>query len=188
MLIDPGPRRKKCLAYCGDDRCDCESNPRYWTGYWPVMVDDPVPQAVAPTQEKPVGVYIASRASLQERAANWRMLRDVGGWNIISSWIDEAGEGQTSDFSELWLRIENEIRHAERLILYVEPGDFPIKGALIEVGMALVLGVPVYVVAPGVHLEERSGRPLGSWIHHPRVVMRNSMADALDGAARRKTG
>lgn len=177
MLIDPGPRRKKCLVYCGDDRCDCDANPRHQTwNHSPVETRDAG------------GVYIASRASLPERSANWRMLRDIGGWHIISSWIDEAGEGRTADFSELWLRIENEIRNAERLILYVEADDFPLKGALIEVGMALALGVPVYVVAPGVILEERSCRPLGSWMRHPRVTLRNSMADALDGASRRKTG
>ena len=28
-LFDPGPSLKKCFVYCGDDRCDCESGPRY---------------------------------------------------------------------------------------------------------------------------------------------------------------
>lgn len=131
------------------------------------------------------GIYIASRASIPERAAAWRILRDVDGWNITSSWIDEAGEGQTSDFGDLWSRIESEVCNAERLILYVEPDDFPLKGALIEVGMALAAGVKVFVVALGVRLEERSCRPLGSWIKHPLVDVVASMSEALDGAPAR---
>jgi hypothetical protein len=59
------------------------------------------------------GFYIASRASIPERAARWRHLRDVEGWHIIASWIDEDGEGQTDDFSELWVRIETEIKSSD---------------------------------------------------------------------------
>lgn len=137
--------------------------------------------------KRPVGtgIYIASRASLPERSATWRRLRDIDGWNIISSWIDEAGEGQTADFGELWSRIEKEVCGAERLILYVEPDDFPLKGALIEIGMALAAGVKVFVVAPGVKLEHRSLRPLGSWARHPLVTMASDMREALDGASRK---
>ncbi|KVP17017.1 hypothetical protein [Burkholderia ubonensis] len=131
------------------------------------------------------GTYIASRASLPARAAQWRLLRDILGWHIVSSWIDEAGQGQTADFSELWVRIEAEIKGAERLILYVEPGDFPLKGALVEVGIALAAGVKVFVVAPGVTIEPRTRRPLGSWIDHPLVTLAPNMEVALKGAARR---
>lgn len=108
------------------------------------------------------GTYIASRASLPERSAAWRRLRDVDGWKITSSWIDEAGVGETADLGSLWTRIEAEVIGSERLILYVEPEDFPLKGALIEVGMALACHVPIRVVAPGVVLEPVSFRPIGS--------------------------
>jgi hypothetical protein len=97
----------------------------------------------------------------------WRDLRDSG-VRITSSWIDEDGEGQTEDFGDLWQRIENEIRRSSALVLYVEPSDFPLKGALVEVGMALAIGLPINVVAPGVFLE-RSMRPIGSWAAHPSV-------------------
>jgi hypothetical protein len=131
------------------------------------------------------GVYIASRASIPARAARWRHLRDVDGWHIISSWIDEDGEGQTDDFSELWVRIETEIKGAERLIVYVEEGDFPLKGAYIEAGIALAAGVPIFVVAPGVTIEPRSRRPIGSWVDHPLVKIVPDMEAALAGATRR---
>lgn len=128
------------------------------------------------------GTYIASRASLPERSAAWRRLRDVDGWKITSSWIDEAGAGETVDLGSLWVRIEAEIARSERLILYVEPGDFPLKGALIEVGMAIAHRIPIRVVAPGVVLEPVSMRPIGSWVRHPLVVFCDSMEEALEGA------
>lgn len=124
------------------------------------------------------GVYVASRASLPERGQMWRDLR-ASGVAITSTWIDEDGPGQTGCNRELWSRIEREVKAAAALILYVEPGDFPLKGALIEVGMAIAAGRPVYVVAPGVELEERSLRPLGSWALHPLVTFTSSVADAV---------
>lgn len=127
------------------------------------------------------GTYIASRASLPERSAAWRRLRDVDGWKITSSWIDEAGAGQTHDLGLLWSRIEDEVARSERLILYVEPGDFPLEGALIEVGMAIAHRIPIRVVAPGVVLDPVSRRPIGSWVRHPLVSFCDSMDEALAG-------
>ena len=126
---------------------------------------------------KAPGLYVASRASVPQGGAMWRRLR-AQGWPILSSWIDEDGEGQTVDFSDLWMRAEREIAAAVGLVMYVEPDDFPLKGALIEVGMALGMGRPIYVVAPGVLLEARSGRPLGSWLAHPLVGMCASVEEA----------
>lgn len=125
----------------------------------------------------PAGIYVASRASVPERPARWRALRDAG-WPIVSTWIDEAGPGQTDDLGELWGRITREVTSAQGVLLHVEPDDFPLKGALIEVGMALSLGKRVGVYAPGVELEERSMRPLGSWAAHPLV----RIAPTLQGA------
>lgn len=113
-------------------------------------------------------VYVASRASIPERVQYWRLLRRLG-WPIASTWIDEAGSGETEDLGELWTRIGREVTGSAGLILYVEPADFPLKGALVEVGMALAAGVPVVVVAPGVDVEPRSSRPIGSWMMHPLV-------------------
>lgn len=123
-------------------------------------------------------IYVASRASLPERPAMWRELRALG-HNIISTWIDESDEVATASFMELWDRVAKEVRSATRLVLYVEPDDFPLKGALIEVGIAIGADVPVFVVAPGVKLEERSMRPLGSWVMHPLVQKCDSVADAM---------
>ncbi len=133
------------------------------------------------------GVYVASRASQPDRPAMWRRLR-AEGRPIISTWIDEAGEGETACNRELWLRIEREVTTAKALILYVEREDFPIKGALVEVGMALAAGVPVYVCAPGVMLEDRTMRPVGSWMMHPLVRYAYDLSEAFDLAASNAKG
>jgi len=124
------------------------------------------------------GVYVASRASEPARPAMWRALREQG-HPIISTWIDEAGAGETQSQGELWERIEREVTTAERLVLYAEPDDFPLKGAYVEVGMALAAGVPVYVVIPGVVLSVPTMRPLGSWAAHPAVKFCATVEAAL---------
>lgn len=129
-------------------------------------------------------IYIASRASIPARAAMWRSWRDAG-VEIVSTWIDEDGDGQTADFGELWHRISCEIASADRLVLYVEPDDLPLKGALVEVGMALAMGLPVFVVTPGIEMEPRSMRPIGSWIAHPMVRHVRDIHEAFTAPAER---
>lgn len=124
----------------------------------------------------PAKFYVASRASLPERSSMWRDLRSSG-WLITSSWIDEAGEGETDDFAQLWMRISNEIWMADALVLYAEGGDFPLKGALVEVGIALALNKTIYVCLPGVELQGRTARPIGSWIFHPSVKRIEALSD-----------
>ena len=123
-------------------------------------------------------VYVASRASLPERGEMWRALR-ASGIQVNSTWIDEDGPKASRDLSDLWDRIRREVTSAGRLILYVEPDGFPLKGALIEVGMAMAAQVPIYVVAPGVVLDPRNCRPLGSWVKSPLVRFVPDIASAL---------
>lgn len=132
------------------------------------------------------GTYIASRASLPERSEAWRKLRDVDGYLIVSSWIDVVtqplNEDDTKPLHAIWENITQEVTTAERVIVYAEPDDFPLKGTLVEVGMALAVGTPIYLVLPGVEIEEETFRPIGSWINHPLVKRVNSMSEALSGA------
>jgi len=124
------------------------------------------------------GIYVASRASIPARSAMWREHR-LHGWDIISTWIDEAGEGETESFDELWLRISQEVQSCEYFILYAEKEDFPLKGALIEAGMALAYNKPIIVVL-NFEPEGRTFRPIGSWITHPLVHIVKTVQDALD--------
>lgn len=127
-------------------------------------------------ENKPI--YVASRASNPCRPAMWRSMRAEGA-RICSSWIDEAGEGETSSLSELWQRIADEIRQSVALVLYAEQEDFPLKGALIEVGIALGMGKPVIICLPKVELSPRSFRPIGSWINHPLVTRIDAVHEAV---------
>ena len=111
--------------------------------------------------------------------------RDCASGIVLTTWIDEAGEGETDDLGELWSRIRAEIEASRALVLYLRPGDFPLKGALIEVGMALAMGKPVHVAMRGVEVEPRSMRPIGSWLHHPlvtRYLGENDLDDAMRAA------
>ena len=132
-----------------------------------------------PCVSQPVAgeIYVASRASVPERGQMWRRFRDEG-VRISSTWIDEDGAGQTENWDELWLRISNEIQASNALVLYAEKDDFPLKGALIEVGIALGLQRPVIVCLPGVALPSNF-RPIGSWINHPLVTRVNDIAAAV---------
>lgn len=117
-------------------------------------------------------IYVASRASISGRAEMWKELRDEKGWNIISTWIDESGPGQTECMTELWQRITTEVSSCDSLILYFGQNDRLLKGALVEAGMALSLGKHVFVV-----FEERAEMKaiLGSWLAHPNVIVSASL-------------
>jgi hypothetical protein len=121
-------------------------------------------------------IYCASRASVPERPEMWKKLRAEGA-NIISTWIDESEPGATISFEGLWIRIESEIRGCDRLVLFVGEGDFPLKGALVEVGMALGMGKPVFVVTD-IPLSPRDFKPLGSWAMHPLVTLWSDVREA----------
>lgn len=87
------------------------------------------------------GIYIASKT---RHAHLWRDLRDAGA-PIISTWIDEAGEGESGDLHDLWHRCISESKGCTHLIVYREPDDV-LKGAWVEIGAALAAGKPVYAV------------------------------------------
>ena len=117
-------------------------------------------------------IYIASKTRHAPRWLELRAYVDVwwpGECKVISSWIDEAGPGETVSFSDLWIRCVQEASSATALIVYAEPDDV-LKGALVEVGAALGNGVRVFVV--GV-------QPGWSFVNHPLVTKCESIEDAF---------
>lgn len=103
-----------------------------------------------------VGIYIASKT---KHGPRWQALRSLGA-PIVSTWIDESGKGQTSDWPDLWRRCVHEASCAACLIVYREPGEI-LKGAWVEVGAALAKGRKVFAVG----CEEFSIR------HHPGITL-----------------
>lgn len=87
------------------------------------------------------GVYVASKT---RHAPTWKIIR-AAGLPIISTWIDEAGPGESADLDDLWSRCITESASAAVLILYREPDDH-LKGGWVELGAALASGVPVFSV------------------------------------------
>jgi hypothetical protein len=163
-------------GYIGDSVCTFENNV-------PVQFLLPTIGVLSPAINNMVNnglsrFYVASRPSILERPAMWRALR-ASGHNIVSTWIDEPRVEGVFDFRELWHRIEAEIRSADELVLYLQPTDFPLKGALVEVGMALAMGKPVTVVAPDVPINPHDFSPLGSWAAHPNVRLCDCLTTAL---------
>lgn len=128
-----------------------------------------VPDELAPS----ASFYIASKT---KHAARWRALRDVGhgmpfpyGVPIVSTWIDEAGEGESTDLSDLWKRCIAEASSAAACVVYVEPGE-TLKGALVEVGAALASGREVRWV----------GTPVSQTLmSHPMVKRFETVEEAL---------
>ena len=132
-------------------------------------------------------IYVSSRV---HHALMWRSLRDSGAWPIEARWLDEPDETDpTADLpdgwaADLWTKNVEDVRAARAVVFYAEPGDFPLKGAYVEVGVALGLDLPVFVVLPGVELEPRSDRPVGSWIRHSCVTICLTLEDALQRASK----
>jgi len=85
------------------------------------------------------GVYIASKTKHAEHWRGWRSR----GLPVISTWIDEAGPGESADLSNLWQRCISEASNCELLVCYREDGDV-LKGAFIELGAALANGRDVW--------------------------------------------
>jgi hypothetical protein len=106
------------------------------------MTDNTLPASDAPAPPRE-GLYIASKT---RHAARWRALR-ASGVPVVSTWIDEAGEGETVDWAALWDRCIAEARSAKALVLYAEDGE-ALRGAYVEMGAALGAGVPVYLATP----------------------------------------
>jgi hypothetical protein len=92
-------------------------------------------------REQRNGIYIASKT---RHAGRWKDLR-AKGFPIISTWIDEAREGESADLDDLWSRCIAEASGCRVLIVYREQDDI-LKGGWVEVGAALAAGVPVYAV------------------------------------------
>lgn len=115
-------------------------------------------------------IYVASKV---KHADKWRELRQRGA-DIVSTWIDEAGEGESSDYADLALRCIHEATSAGCLILYCEAGEV-LKGALIEVGVALATGRRVFCVGDCDSISRVFRR-------HPLWKDCGSLAEALTNA------
>lgn len=99
--------------------------------------------------------YVASRT---RHAARWRALRSHG-VDVACSWIDEAGLGETVDWEALWHRCAAEAKDARTFILFADEGDEEMRGALVEAGIRIGAGLPLWVVTPDGFLRSLERHP-----------------------------
>lgn len=120
---------------------------------------------------KATAIYMSSKSKY---APFWRGWRERG-IPIISTWIDLDEAGAIRDWGEFWEICIMEAQNAEVTILFWELNDSPLKGAFVEVGAALGAGRRVIVVRdPEVDVSL-----LGSFHHHPNVMVMDSIAEAF---------
>jgi hypothetical protein len=116
-------------------------------------------------------IYFASKT---KHAQLWQTLRLLG-TKTNSSWIDEAGVGESKSLSDLWIRCVAEASSCDILIAYRERGE-ELKGTLIEIGCALTAKKPVILVGDWPHN--------WSFRHHPLVVHTGEINYAIGLAER----
>jgi len=72
---------------------------------------------------------------------------------------------------EFWQQDEQDVRQADVLLCFADQGE-TLRGALVEVGIAIANNVPVVIGGLG---------DFGTWQWHPGIVSRHvNVADALD--------
>lgn len=113
-------------------------------------------------------IYIASKT---KHAQKWIDLRSSG-VNIISSWIDEAGAGETVSMELLAVQCVHQSKECDAMIVYREEGDY-LKGAFIEMGVAITFPLkPIILVGPAL--------PPGSvFTHLPNVFAADTVEEAV---------
>lgn len=120
-----------------------------------------------------IPVYIASKIKY---AAKFRALR--GEWkgqiDLHCRWLDYAMYEDTAtaeDFHVFWLMDQHDVLASKAVIVYGEDGD-ELRGALVETGIAIGAGIPIFIVG--------GSASFGTWQHHPLVIRAFSLENARE--------
>lgn len=91
-------------------------------------------------------------------------------------WVKRAereSDLKEGDFLDLWHECQADIESSDVVLVYAEEGDV-LKGALVEVGIALANRIRVLLVTP-----EKNRLAYGTWIHMDEVEWLTSMEEAI---------
>lgn len=107
----------------------------------------------------------------------WLALRDVWGYNIISRWINVpcGTEGNMTgakiftpaEKAVLWQECDFDARTADMMVVYAER-DNEMRGALVEMGIAMGNGKPIYVIGTCPTFEVAPHSDV-AFMYHPLV-------------------
>lgn len=122
---------------------------------------------------KKIKVYGASKLS---EAPRWRDLEALHPtFQLVSRWpFEHVGTvPDTAEYAKIfWKEDEEDVRKADVLIvLPSESPDHPLRGALVEAGMAIALGIPVIVIG--------NCPCYGTWQWHLGVYHASDLDDAV---------
>ena len=99
-------------------------------------------------------IYLAARYSRQAELRGYADQLRAAGFDVTATWLDcnEASDAAGTPASlRAWAEQDlADVQRSEALIAFTEPDDAPVSsgGRHVEMGYALALGVPVYVVGP----------------------------------------
>jgi len=123
--------------------------------------------------DKKLTIYVASNIRFIDF---WKKLRDSG-VAISSTWIDDVPDQEDKEaISKLWLNCFEEIRQSDMIMVKAEKED-KFKGVLVEIGAALVLDKPVYLIG--------ENNNMGDVYHHPLFYKVSSPEEAITHFAER---
>ena len=113
--------------------------------------------------DRKVVVYVASHIRFIDY---WQKVRESG-IEISSSWIDYPPSRNDNDaISKLWINCFEEIRQSDMVMVKAEKED-KFKGVLVEIGAALILGKPVYLVGENNNMGDIYNHPLFHQVSSP---------------------
>lgn len=117
-------------------------------------------------------IYTASKL---RQAQMWQAIHDSHpDVYFHARWLKHTGKLKTPDTPEnakrFWIEDEQDVKHADAVFVFAED-DEHLRGALVEAGMAIAYGKPVYVI--GEHPD------YGTWQYHPAVVRVRTVEEAI---------
>ena len=117
-------------------------------------------------ERKPI-VYVASHIRFVEF---WHKLR-ASGFTISSTWIDHAPDRDDKEaISKLWVNCFEEIRQSDMVMVKAEKED-KFKGVMVEIGAALVLDKPVYLVGENNNMGDIHNHTLFHQVSSPEEAI-----------------
>lgn len=118
-----------------------------------------------------IRVYTASKL---RHASMWRALcASTTVLQCHARWLKHVAmmtPDEPEHAAEFWLQDEQDVRDADVVLVYAT-GDDHLRGALVEAGIAIAVGVPVVVV--GNHND------YGTWQYHPGVTRVATLEEAV---------